>query len=475
VLVKTSNEKLNVLMVAACPFPANHGSAASIREMSEALAQFGHNVHVVTYPIKEDISVGGVNVHRVNPPFVKQGGVKVGPTGNKFAYDPLMIFKTIQIIRRHNIDVIHAHNYEGALIGWFGKVLCRKPMLYNAVNSMADELPTYNFIKPQWLAVWLGKLLDYAIPRSGDYVTVVSDALKDFLHAQGLDKGIVKVVPAGVNVEMFANGDSEKIRKRHGLHGVPVVMYTGALEEFQRIDYLLEAMRHTLHTYPDARLLMVGNIINPEGRARYENMARNLGIADKVIFLDAVPLHELADYLAAADVTVIPRPDCPGHPVKLLNYMAAGKAIVSFKGGAKGLHHMFNGYLVEDHDHKALGDGISFLLDRLEMQVLLGENAKKTIVGNFDWATLAKGVEAIYYAMLKGFTPDAHSAINSFIKDTYIFSYIDRRTGTTPPPGVTRRRKDRREQDVPIDFIERRKIGFELKPASKPNQDSIEN
>ena len=38
-------------MVAACPFPGNHGSPASIREMSMALADLGHNIHIVTYPM----------------------------------------------------------------------------------------------------------------------------------------------------------------------------------------------------------------------------------------------------------------------------------------------------------------------------------------------------------------------------------------------------------------------------------------
>ena len=460
-------------MVAACPFPANHGSAASIREMSEAMVRFGHNVHVVTYPTQEDIPVKGVVIHRVSSPFVKPGAVKVGPTGNKFVYDPLMIVKMIQVIRKCNIDVIHAHNYEGALIGWFGKILCQKPMLYNAVNSMADELPTYNFIKPRILAVWLGKLLDNIVPRMGDYVTVVSDSLKEFLLAKGLPENKVKVVPAGVNLDMFAAGNAEKIRLRHNLSGVPVVMYTGALEEFQRIDYLLEAMKEASSTHPDARLLLVGNITNLTSRAKFTKMAEHLGIADRTIFLNSVPLNELADYLAVADVTVVPRPECPGHPVKLLNYMAAGKAVVSFRGGAKGLHHMNNGYLVEDHDYQALGRGISFLLAQDDIRAILGAHAKQTITGNFDWETLARGIEAIYYAMLHGFTPEAHKQINHFIKDTYIYSCIDRRSLTQRPHTSVRRSSDRRSSEIRIDFIERRKIGFQNKTSPKNEAPSV--
>ena len=52
-------------MVAACPFPANHGSSASIREMSDTLSELGHNIHIVTYPTgQEEIKVRYATVHR---------------------------------------------------------------------------------------------------------------------------------------------------------------------------------------------------------------------------------------------------------------------------------------------------------------------------------------------------------------------------------------------------------------------------
>ena len=59
------SESYSIAMVAACPFPANHGSAASIREMSDTLSDMGHNVHIVTYPFgQEDIRVRRAKVHR---------------------------------------------------------------------------------------------------------------------------------------------------------------------------------------------------------------------------------------------------------------------------------------------------------------------------------------------------------------------------------------------------------------------------
>lgn len=456
----TMQRKLNVLMVAVCPFPANHGGAASIREMSEVLVKFGHDVHVVTYPIQEDIPIEGVHIHRVNVPFLKPAKVKVGPGIEKFIYDPIMIVKLLYLIRKYNIDVIHAHNYEGAMIGWFGRVLLGRPMLYNAVNSMADELPTYNFIKPKSLAIWLGKVLDSWVPRMGNFVTVVSDALKGFLVSKGVPERLIKVVPAGVNVEMFHDGCGKRVRKQFGVQQAPLVMYTGALEQFQRIDYLLKAMKVVVDKHPDARLLIVASIANEKNLKIYQNLARELGIYRNVIVLSGVPLHELPDHLAAADVAVVPRPECPGHPVKLLNYMAAAKAIVSFEGGAKGLHHMHNGYVVNDHDYEALGEGIVFLLENPDIAKELGDQAFNTIRGNMDWETLARGIEVIYNMMLTG-DHDAYRAdLDRYIKDSYVFQFVERREVKGGPAVSRRRGPDRRLNRQHIEFLERRRVRF---------------
>ncbi|WP_157385746.1 glycosyltransferase family 4 protein [Methylosarcina fibrata] len=467
-----AGRKLTIVMVAACPFPANHGSPASIREMSEALVRQGHTVHILTYPIRQDIPVEGVAIHRVRAPFLKSNEIKVGPAWEKFIYDPLMVLKLVGLIRKHKVDVIHAHNYEGALIGWLGKLLTGRPMLYNAVNSMADELPTYNFIKPRALAVFLGKLLDVLVPRTGDYVTMVSDSLKEFLLDKGVAAARLKVVPAGVNLDMFAHGNGAKVRAKHGIGSKPLVMYTGTLDQFQRLDYLLKAMQRTLQECPDAMLMIACNILHKGHQQEYLALAQELGIEKRLVFAYPVALEDLPDYLAAADVTVVPRPECPGHPVKLLNYMAAGKAIVSFEGGGKGLHHMFNAYLAPDHDHDSLGAGIAFLLQRKDLRDILGAQAKITLQGNFDWNTLAKGIEIIYHIMLeeKG-AAGREQELARYLRSTYEIQYVDRRHSDQKVKDSGRSGGDRRKVQKRIDFLEQRKVAFSnSEPLQKVTQ-----
>src|SRR5581483_840896 len=112
--------RLRVLVLAACPFPANHGTPGSIREIVESLSDIGHEVHVVTYHFGEDIPVRGPTMHRI-PKLLPERSITVGPTSRRPLYDLLLVFKSLAVIRRHRPQVIHAHGYEAGLAAW----LCR--------------------------------------------------------------------------------------------------------------------------------------------------------------------------------------------------------------------------------------------------------------------------------------------------------------------------------------------------------------
>ena len=387
-------------MVAACPFPANHGTPACIREMSESLAKRGHLVHVVTYPLKQDdIPVHGVQIHRVQPPWqVDQNAITVGPSKARMLYDILMIKKLCQVVFKEKIDVIHGHNYEGTIIGSVAKFITGRPLLYSAVNSMVDELPSYNFIRPKSLARLLAKALDFITPRLADFIATISNELFLYYLKQGVSEKRMTVVPAGVDFELFASSQGEPIREKYNLYGHPLVIYTGVLDRFQRLDYLFQAMQKVINEVPKARLLIMGNLV--KDITPFQQMAAELGIESQVIFALNQPLSALPHYLDAADVTVIPRPDTPGFPIKLLNYMAAARATVSFQGSAKGMTHLYNGLVVPDHDVTAFGREIVWLLRNPELRQRLGTNALRLAKSDFNWDRLSIMIEQIYAAML---------------------------------------------------------------------------
>jgi glycosyltransferase involved in cell wall biosynthesis len=399
---RNGTEGYSIAMVAACPFPANFGSAASIREMSDTLSDMGHNIHVVTYPSgQEEIRIRRAKVHRTAP-FRPEQNVKGGPSSEKFVLDFQLLRLLCKVIRRERIDIIHAHNYEGALVGILAKWLTRRPLLYNAVNLMADELAGYRFIRPAWLAHGLARGLDWFTPIFPDHITAVSHDLRTWFIDHGVPAAKVDVVPAGIEPELFDHPEPEKFRQRYQLNGRQVVMYTGVLNAYQRIDYLLRAFAVALREKPDALLLMVSALVSEADEKEHRQLAAELGISRSIIWISPHTLKDLPSYLALADVCVVPRPECPGHPIKLLNYLLAGKPVVSFAGGAKGVNHLHDAFIVSNHDCEALGRGIVTLLNDRKLAAELGANARATVLANFQWRHICAKIERIYDRLLGG-------------------------------------------------------------------------
>jgi len=393
----------SIAMVAACPFPANHGTPAAIKEMSEELARRGHLIRVVTYPLSDDIPVAGIEINRVGH-VGRNREINVGPSYQRLAFDAMLAIKLFQIVRRHEVDVIHAHNYEAMLIGGVVGRLTGVPVIYNAINTMISELPSYNFLRPRVLATGLAKVLDYVVPRMADKIIADTEELRSFILDQGVEPERVITIHSGVRPEMFQAGDGARVRERFAVGDAPLILYTGTFDGFQGLDYLMAAFRIVHDREPTARLLLLSSTITRAHRAKYETMARELGFASRFTIASST-LEELPDFLAAADVAVVPRPNSPGIPTKLLNYMAAGNAIVSFKRSATILQHMVTAFLVEPATAENFAQGILHVLDNPALAQKLRANVQSFVIGRFDWPSIAVRLEAVYGSLARKSRP----------------------------------------------------------------------
>jgi 1,2-diacylglycerol 3-alpha-glucosyltransferase len=389
----------SIAMVAACPFPVNYGSPGAIRELALTLAEMGHNVHIVTYPEGDDLPIGNARLHRAGE-MARSQRTQAGPSARKLWIDLLLVVKLCRVIWSEKIEIIHAHNYEGGLAGVIAKFCTRRPLIYNAVNLMADELDTYRFIKPAFLAKWLAKALDAVIPIFPDHIIAVTQELYDWFVRRGVKAKRLTLIPLGVRPELFADADPTELLRKYEVGSRPVIMYTGINSAFQRVDYLLRAFTIVLKSEPSALLMVVSPLSNEPNYSANVELANSLGISQNVTFVGPHSLDELRDYLAMASVTVVPRPECPGHPIKLMNYMLAAKPIVCFAGAAKGVRHLYDAFIVPDHDWEKMGEAIVTVLRDPALAKNLGTQAQETVLNNFDWRILAKKVELIYAGLL---------------------------------------------------------------------------
>jgi glycosyltransferase involved in cell wall biosynthesis len=386
---------LRVLVVAACPFPYPRGTPVRVQREAEALADRGHQVEVATYHLGGAEPVRGVPVHRIRP-SIRYGKVTPGPSPAKIAIlDPQLMALVRRLHAAAPFDVIHAHHYEGLGVALAARLPGRPPIVYDAHTMLASELPTFLPRPLQGLVRRAGLLVDRALPPRADHVVTVTETIRARrVDELGLPATRATFVPNGVELEHFATvAPGEPIR-----NGRPaVVMFTGNLAAYQRIDLLLRAFARLLRSRADTRLV----VVTDGSFAPYEGLAADLGVRGALDLVPAPPFAELPALLATADVCANPRTDCDGMPVKLLNYLAAARPVVSFAGSAPGIAPGDAAAVVPDADVDAFADALRSLIDEPEKARELGTRGRAHVAQRYRWPAAAETLEGIYRHLLE--------------------------------------------------------------------------
>jgi glycosyltransferase involved in cell wall biosynthesis len=275
---------------------------------------------------------------------------------------------------------------EGLLVALPLRLRHRIPLVYDAHTMLSAELPSYATGLTRSAFAALGGWLDGTLPRRADHVVAVTSDIRDRLvGAYGLEPDRISVVTNGVETDCF------RVETPPRRDDFVRLIYTGTLAPYQNIDLLLHAFARARQARHDLRLcLSVSSSFEP-----YEATARRLGVREAIeVLTDG--FGELPLRLASAAIAVLPRTSCPGIPQKLLNYMAAGKAIVASAGSAKVLEHERTGLVIADGDVSGFADALLRLAGNPQLAEELGRNARETVEKEFSWEGAAEKLEPMY-------------------------------------------------------------------------------
>jgi len=379
-------------MIAASPFPLPRGSQVLIAGLADSLHERGHRVEIATYPTGADSPVPAVPVHRLRPtPLYRR--LDPGPALSKPLLDLLLARKTLAVARRSRPDLLHAHNFEGLLVGLWVRRKTGVPVIYHLHNLMEPELPAYFRFRPGiWAGRWVGRWVDVHLPRRADACIALHDEAAAHLRQQGVAPERVHVVPPGVHLPETPPLPPAGLRRRRGRPDGPIVLYSGNLDRYQDLDFLLEAFGQARAGCPEATLVLA---THQTQETRYSRaLQRTLG--QGAYLLPTPSWDEMRGLLAAADVVVSPRQVCWGFPIKVLNYMAAGCPIVAAAGSAQGLRHMATAWIVPNGDVAAFARGIQRLLEDRDLAGRLGQAARSEVQYRHGWPTCARAIEQVY-------------------------------------------------------------------------------
>lgn len=224
--------------------------------------------------------------------------------------------------------------------------------------------------------------------RSADRIHVVSSELRRYVNTVAPDVP-VRWIPNGADVEHFSGAEPAELP---GVGNRVVVGFTGSMKPWHGLGDLLEAFAALPNTLRGAAMLVIvgAGPDEPVVRAR----AARPDLCGQVLLPGYLPHDEIPTFVRRFDIAVAPYVPVPNfyfHPLKVVEYLAAGCAIVFSDQGdiAELVGEAGVGYPAGDT--AALTDRLATLIGDADLRRRVGAAAQHRR-GHHSWTNVADRV-----------------------------------------------------------------------------------
>jgi glycosyltransferase involved in cell wall biosynthesis len=379
-----------ILLVAPQPFYQDRGTPIAVRQLIEALADLGYPVDVVTYPIGRSLPLDGVRFFRAPNIFgIRQ--VPIGLSGRKVVLDAMLFPTFVSRLYSRRYAAIHAVE-EAAFMAAVAGPLRGVPVVYDMQSSIPEQLARHGL---------LGKApAQAALHRAERWLLSRVDVV---VGSAGLAQHVARIAPETRFREWRFAGtpprvSREEVRElRRALRiedGAPVVVYSGTFASYQGLAELVAAIPLVLRQLPSVVFVLVG-AEGAEGE-RIVRLTRDLARRGHIRVLQRQRRELVPAYLAMADVLVSARAYGGNLPLKVFDYLAAGRPIVATDVPAhRAMLDSTRAELVEPTP-PALALAIVRLLSDPERAAALAAEARRYARVKLGWIEFLRSVSELY-------------------------------------------------------------------------------
>jgi glycosyltransferase involved in cell wall biosynthesis len=388
------------------------GASIHVRELTRALRSLGHEVLILS-PRTEGEALPGFDVPlgAIAPEGIERaaydllaadprGGVPVAGEVRALLYAVALRERGRLLLRDFRPDVIYERY---SLFGLAGAELAAElgvPLIVEVNAPLSEEQAAHR----QLVFGEAARRAERELLRSAHRLVAVSPALERWLVGIGVPPERVTVVRNGVDPSRFETpaGECARVRAELGLGGEPVVGFLGTLKPWHDLPALIRAVALLRRSGVGAHLLVIGE--GPE-RATLEALVQGEGLAPATRFVGAVPHERVPAYLGALDVAVAPyarAEDFYFSPLKLFEYMAAGRPVVAAAIGEIGhcVRPGETGFLYPPGDARALAEALRACLKDAGGAALLGQAGREHVRAFHTWRQAAQTVTELARAEL---------------------------------------------------------------------------
>ena len=297
-------------------YPTFGGSGIVATELGKALAEKGHEIHFITYskPVRMDWFTKNMYYHEVS--------VSDYPLFEYAPYELLLSSKLVDVAINQKLDILHVHYAIPHASAAFSA--------QQILKTRNIDLPFITTLHGTDITL-LGKdksfqpVIEFAINQS-DAVTAVSESLKEDTYQFFDIKKDIEVIPNFIDPSLYRFAEDIELRAQFAEKDEVIITHISNFRKVKRVDDVIRIFEGVQQQL-SSKLLMVGD--GPELH-QVKNLARELGISDKVFFLGKS--KRIEQITSISDVFLLPS-ETESFGLVALEAMASGVAVVSSNVG----------------------------------------------------------------------------------------------------------------------------------------------
>ncbi len=232
-----------------------------------------------------------------------------------------------------------------------------------------------------------------------------AELAKEMMEIVGIETAPpIAAFDLGADPEVFhPSRDMGTLRARWGVGDAPLLITVARLVPHKGQDEAIRALAALREEFPDLRYVMVGE---GHDEQRLKDLARDLNVADRVVFAGLLPDDELPEAYATSTLYVgLSRVDreinVEGFGISFVE--AASSGVPSVAGDSGGVRSAVRdgetGIVVPPSNHAEIVAAIASLLRDGERRKAMGRSARLAVETHYNWDRVARDTREFAYAV----------------------------------------------------------------------------
>jgi glycosyltransferase involved in cell wall biosynthesis len=236
--------------------------------------------------------------------------------------------------------------------------------------------------------------------KEASRIMATSPTIADHLVEEGVPREKIQLLPNGVDLKAYGNQGHTEARARMGLKDRCVIGFAGSFQPWHATSLLMRALNELRN---DSRwhLLLIGD--GPELESTLQK-ARHYGLEDRITAMGSVHPDHVPEFISCFDIGVLPGSNDYGHPMKLVEYGAAGASRIApdLPPVRKLIKDAETGLLFKPGNLNDLVLKIQTLLNDETLRRKLMNQAHRAITVQDDWRMRARELAGAIEPFLSG-------------------------------------------------------------------------